>query len=195
VNQSKLAKKLKLKSLPRFLMSQWTASTTAGLRYSFIKEQIASRQLRTVVMVPGVIRIRTDALEDWYETIPQEVLADNKVSYPIRIRVLWLKSDAYNWLQRYAHAITTHAVKTGYLVREPCAFCGNPESQAHHPSYDTPLRVVWLCKKCHPLHHHRQWTALKLIAETGRPAQLELFPRSWLLNPKVAIREYGRATD
>jgi hypothetical protein len=181
MSQSKLAKHLRLKSLPRFLMGQWRASTTAGLRYSFLKDQIASGQLRTVFMLPAFIRIHSDTLENWYEELSSECLTlnENPHKYPIRIRVLWLKSDAYNWLQNYAHAITTHAVKTGCLVPEPCAFCGKPESQCHHPSYDTPLRVIWLCKQCHPLHHHRLWSALKLIAKTGGPAQLELFPRSW----------------
>src|SRR6516162_6850921 len=88
----------------------------------------------------------------------------------------------------------------GFVASEPCAFCGNPESQAHHPSYNTPLRVTWLCKQCHPLHHHRLWAALQLIAKTGRAAQLELFPRSWLasiskgkgdLSPNISYSQMG----
>ena len=74
MSQSKLAKHLRLKSLPRFLMGQWRASTTAGLRYSFLKDQIASGQLRTVVMVPGFIRIHTDTLENWYEELSWQCL-------------------------------------------------------------------------------------------------------------------------
>jgi hypothetical protein len=45
-----MAKKLRL-TLPRFLIDQKAASTTAGLRYSFLKDPIASGQLRTVVKI------------------------------------------------------------------------------------------------------------------------------------------------
>jgi hypothetical protein len=181
VNQSKLAKQLRLKVLPRFLMGQETARTTTGLRYPFLKDQIASGQLRTVVMVPGFIRIHTDTLENWYEELSWQCLTDNKDSrWSIQHRIRFLNDSAYCWLRNYAQQVTRHALEAGYLIAEACAFCGSPESQAHHPSYDTPLRVIWLCKRCHPIHHHRLWAALKLIAKTGGPAQLELFPRSWL---------------
>jgi hypothetical protein len=167
-------------------MGQWTASTTAGLRFSFIKDQIASGQLPTVVLVPGFVRVHADALENWYEELSSECLTlnENPHKYPFESGFCGLRANAYNWLQNYAHAITTHAVKTGYLIAASCASCGNPESHAHHPSYDTPLRAIWLCKRCHPIHHHRLWAALKLVAETGRPAQLELFPRSKVAGPK-----------
>jgi hypothetical protein len=181
VSQSKLAKKLELKALPRFLMGPQTASTTAGLRHPFLKDQIASGQLRTVVMVPGFLRIHTDTLENWYEELPSQCLTDNEDSrWPIQFRIRSLHFSTFDWLKNYAQQVTRHAVKAGYLIAEPCAFCGNSESQAHHPSYDTPLHVIWFCKRCHPIHHHRLWSALKLIAKTGGPAQLELFPKSWL---------------
>jgi hypothetical protein len=186
MSRSKLAKRLGLNVLPPLLINQWAASEIAGLRYTFIQDQIAGGQLPTVVMVPGLIRIHTDTLENWYEDLSSQCLADNKDVRWTRWQLArFLTFSAHSWLQDYAHAITTHAIKTGRLIREPCAFCGHPKSQAHHPSYDTPLRVVWLCSKCHPLHHHRHWSALKLIAKTGQPAQLELFPRSWLPDPPL----------
>jgi hypothetical protein len=74
MSQSKLAKKLGLKALPRFLMGPKTASTTAGLRYPFLKDQIASGQLPTVVLVPGFIRVHADALENWYEELSWQCL-------------------------------------------------------------------------------------------------------------------------
>jgi hypothetical protein len=51
--------------------------------------------------------------------------------------------------QLAAWAAVKKAVSTKTLVREPCAVCGNPRSQAHHEDYDQPLVVEWLCS----LHH------------------------------------------
>lgn len=53
-----------------------------------------------------------------------------------------------NQLKRAAHIIVGNAIKSGRLVPWPCEVCGK-KAQAHHPSYEYPLVVVWLC----PLHH------------------------------------------
>ena len=44
------------------------------------------------------------------------------------------------------------AVRSGRLVRQPCA-CGNPQSHAHHHDYTKPLDVRWLCVTCHAQEH------------------------------------------
>jgi hypothetical protein len=44
-----------------------------------------------------------------------------------------------------------YAIKTGKLIKQPCFVCGEIEVDAHHPDYNAPLDVVWLCKK-----HHRE---------------------------------------
>lgn len=41
------------------------------------------------------------------------------------------------------------ALRTGKLVRQPCAHCGAVRTEAHHPDYAKPLDVVWLCRRCH----------------------------------------------
>jgi hypothetical protein len=41
-------------------------------------------------------------------------------------------------------------VAKGKIVPLPCFICG-VEAEAHHPSYDLPLDVAWLCSE-----HHRQ---------------------------------------
>lgn len=51
----------------------------------------------------------------------------------------------------YAHVY----LRRGKLVREPCR-CGDPNSQMHHPDYDKPLQVEWLCRKCHLELHGSQ---------------------------------------
>ena len=52
-----------------------------------------------------------------------------------------------------ARWILHRALKAGKLFKEACITCGNQKSQAHHPDYNKPLLVVWLCRKCHQLEH------------------------------------------
>lgn len=42
----------------------------------------------------------------------------------------------------------------GLLKKQPCWVCGE-KAIAHHPDYDRPLDVVWLCQP-----HHKQTHAL-----------------------------------
>lgn len=59
-------------------------------------------------------------------------------------------------------AMTTGAVKRGYLKPKPCSSCGKDCSarqsrcHAHHVDYRLPFNVVWLCAGCHlRLHNTR----------------------------------------
>jgi glutamate synthase domain-containing protein 2 len=47
-----------------------------------------------------------------------------------------------------------NAVRDGKVKKQPCWVCGE-KAVAHHPDYDQPLDVVWLCQA-----HHRQTHAL-----------------------------------
>ena len=55
---------------------------------------------------------------------------------------------------RRAHELVCQALKSGQLVRQPCEICGDPKGQPHHPNYNEPLRVEWLCRRHHMQHHH-----------------------------------------
>jgi hypothetical protein len=46
-------------------------------------------------------------------------------------------------------------IKAKLLVRLPCEVCGNTKSQAHHPDYTKPDKVVWLCQKHHTAEHQK----------------------------------------
>jgi hypothetical protein len=63
--------------------------------------------------------------------------------------------------RRAAHVAVGNAVRDGRLIPWPvCAIpgcCSKPE--AHHPDYDRPLDVVWLCPA-----HHKQAHAMSLTA-------------------------------
>lgn len=51
-----------------------------------------------------------------------------------------------------------NAVKS--LTPEPCLFCNDPNTQAHHHDYSKPRDVTWLCTKHHALvepHRSSHW--------------------------------------
>lgn len=57
-------------------------------------------------------------------------------------------------MRRKARISVGNAVRDGRLVPQPCFVCGR-KAEAHHPNYDEPLDVVWLCPS-----HHKQAHAL-----------------------------------
>lgn len=61
---------------------------------------------------------------------------------------------AANPKRRQAQVALSNAVRDGRIERLPCFVCGE-SAEAHHPDYDAPLDVVWLCSP-----HHKQAHAL-----------------------------------
>lgn len=53
----------------------------------------------------------------------------------------------------HARSVFRHALARGDLTREPCLFCGYPDTQGHHHDYSKPLEVTWLCLRHHGLVH------------------------------------------
>ena len=61
------------------------------------------------------------------------------------------KTDA-KWIVRTkVGRVFWGAICTGKIVRKCCELCG-AKAQAHHPDYNYPLEVQWLCVK-----HHFEW--------------------------------------
>jgi len=54
--------------------------------------------------------------------------------------------------RRAASHILNNAIKYGKVQRQLCFICG-AKAHAHHPDYDRPLDVVWLCPKHHKEAH------------------------------------------
>lgn len=50
--------------------------------------------------------------------------------------------------RRRAQVMLNNAIRDGRIKAMPCFICGG-KAEAHHPNYDSPLDVVWLC----PIHH------------------------------------------
>lgn len=54
-----------------------------------------------------------------------------------------------------ARNMVSNALRDGKLFKAPCFICGSDRVEGHHPDYDRPLDVVWLCPA-----HHKQAHAL-----------------------------------
>lgn len=37
--------------------------------------------------------------------------------------------------------------------KQPCIVCGDEKSERHHEDYSKPLKITWLCRKCHAAYH------------------------------------------
>jgi hypothetical protein len=64
----------------------------------------------------------------------------------------WRKTHPLTKAQRRKDNTRSYAnayQRRGVLVVDPCWACGAPNAEKHHPNYDQPLNVVWLCRKCH----------------------------------------------
>lgn len=47
----------------------------------------------------------------------------------------------------------SNALRDGRLIKTACFCCGDSKVEAHHPDYNSPLDVVWLCRKHHKEIH------------------------------------------
>lgn len=77
--------------------------------------------------------------------------------------------QSQSWRQEYpnrrrAQGLVQHALRAGRLQRQPCWICG-AKAVAHHPDYDRPLDVVWLCQP-----HHKQAHAIVANEPTQQTA-------------------------
>lgn len=64
----------------------------------------------------------------------------------------WRKTHPMTDTQRKRDAARSYAkvyLSRGLITRQGCAVCDG-RAQMHHPDYDRPLDVIWLCEK-----HHR----------------------------------------
>ena len=69
---------------------------------------------------------------------------------------VWRKSHPLNVEQKKRDSCRSYAgvyLRRGKIIRQPCQFCGNPNSEMHHPDYSKPLFIVWLCRACHLILH------------------------------------------
>ena len=58
--------------------------------------------------------------------------------------------------KKNAQLAVKNALCRGDIDKQPCFICGD-NAHAHHPDYDRPLDVVWLC----PMHHMQTHAIVK----------------------------------
>ena len=54
-----------------------------------------------------------------------------------------------------AASLAKYAIQKGLLIRKPCEVCEEVKVDAHHPDYDKPLDVMWLCRLHHVAWHNK----------------------------------------
>lgn len=81
------------------------------------------------------------------------------MSKPLTRQQAWRRKHPRRYL---AHLYVQAAKRIGELTPQPCETCG-AKAEAHHPDYDRPGYVRWLCRR-----HHRQ-LHLREAANGPRP--------------------------
>ena len=66
------------------------------------------------------------------------------------------KWQSVNPKARWAHVALASAIRRGIVQRGACEVCGDPKTDGHHPDYDRPADVVWLCRRHHRAEHRKQ---------------------------------------
>jgi len=70
----------------------------------------------------------------------------------------WQKKRRKKFPEKYkAMRIIQYHIQRGSLKKLKCMRCSeNKNIEAHHPDYDFPLEITWLCRKCHRKLHFNQ---------------------------------------
>lgn len=92
----------------------------------------------------------------WYRTNKERKLETARQWY-IRNRSRKL-ATCNQWHAKHPNAKKAHyaindAITAGKLKRKACEICGSKNAHAHHPNYNKPFDVLWLCKSHHSLLH------------------------------------------
>jgi hypothetical protein len=92
--------------------------------------------------------------------LTKEEIAERKRLYDLKYN----KSDTHKkaclkWCREHPERVriaqrTAWAYKTGKIKWQPCEVCKiKINLQKHHPDYTKPLKIKWLCRKCHTELH------------------------------------------
>ncbi len=58
--------------------------------------------------------------------------------------------------KRQARIAIKSGVKKGLIQPQPCKTCGSNKVEAHHPDYDKPTEIEWLCREHHNAIHAQE---------------------------------------
>lgn len=65
------------------------------------------------------------------------------------------QTDAKLRMRVHATNLANHAQRIGIIKQQRCSKCGSFDTEKHHPDYDKPLDIVWLCKIHHSEEHKK----------------------------------------
>jgi len=100
----------------------------------------------------------------YYEINREKILADAKEYNRVNEKIAKERCRKYglnNMEKIKAIRELNKQVGKGAIVRQPCEKCGKENAQAHHPNYDFPLEVSWLCIT----HHRREHVRLRELQQ------------------------------
>jgi hypothetical protein len=83
-----------------------------------------------------------------------------------------------------ARSISSAAILMGKIKKhDDCYLCGTTENViAHHPDYELPLLVIWLCRSCHMRIHIIKQPRTQHEMTDGWTRHLELMQQSKVLS-------------
>jgi len=111
-----------------------------------------SNQSRCKECIKESVRVNRLEKIDYYRAYDKMRAAQpHRIALAKRVNSEW---KAAHPMRRAANVVVGNAVRDGRLKKQPCWVCGE-KAVAHHPDYDRPLDVVWLCQP-----HHKQAHAL-----------------------------------
>jgi hypothetical protein len=147
-----------------FHLSPREAASIVGIPYragcNSLLEEVSRGRLRAFHALPGLPRVMFSDLTAWYETHSENINIHPRSRKNLRRPLLWLPETDWRWRQRrrlFASLCVNHALKIGLLERGRCVQCNKPGAHAHHPHYDKPLLIRWLCSSHHSsLHSSRR---------------------------------------
>ena len=59
-------------------------------------------------------------------------------------------------IEKYrCRALSHYYLKRGQIKRKPCVFCGSGDAEMHHPDYNNPKLVEWLCRTHHIIYENK----------------------------------------
>jgi hypothetical protein len=75
-----------------------------------------------------------------------------------KVNAISRKRNSRDKIKLKARSAIGHMVRKAKKIQRPffCEHCGHAcKAQAHHPDYNLPLKVIWLCSECHYRLHSR----------------------------------------
>lgn len=102
-------------------------------------------------------KVRANCIEcqKKYKASALAIVSAKKYSQSEKGRESQYRRNKKHRVEIIARYTLNNAIKLGHVERpNKCSMCGSDKDvQAHHADYNEPLRVIFLCRKCHTKLH------------------------------------------